>query len=186
MEYFTVDRKKALSQGMIIKTDTDYKERNFWPIKDAFTADDLAILVNELHPRGLTEHGKKYLLDECLVVPTPNGPAPVVPHTPMVELVFELVRRLEYPDHVSRFEAVFGWQTVEEAASFKASFGSDDSALCVVNCSEAFRHDMSLLYLGGSTIGSIFYARKYWRGDSGNSPRWEILMRPPVQVVRVL
>ncbi len=186
IEYFTVDRSQRLTPGIVLDKDANYDGRKFWPIEGVFTKADLSQLVEELYPGGLTEHGKRYLLDECLVIRTPNGPAPAVPNVPMMELLFELVRRLEFPYHISRFEAIFGWETIDEAETFRESFGERDSVICSVRCEDSAKLDMSLLYLGGSTIGSLLYARKYWRGESGNAPKWEILMRPPVEVVEVI
>jgi len=185
-EYFTVDRRKQLTPRMVLNTDTNYDNRKFWPIMNICNKDDLSNLVNELYPNGLTEHGKRYLLDECLAIRTNNGPAPAVPNIPIMELVFELVRRIEFPNQISRFQAIFGWETIEEAIEFKKSHGINDSSICAVICKESAKLDMNLLYLGGSTIGSIFFARKYWSGKAGTDPRWEILMRPPVEIVRII
>lgn len=185
-EYFTVDRNKSLTPGQILNIDTYIDNRKFWPIQNIVDKNDLANLVNELYPNGLTEHGKRYLLDECLVIPTSNGPAPSVPHMPMIELIFELVRRLEFPNQISRFQVIYGWDSVEDAKKFKLLHGTNDSSIYAVTCEESVRLDMNLLYLGGSSIGSIFFARKYWRGEAGNNPQWEILMKPPVEVVRII
>ncbi len=185
-EYFTVDRGHKFNPGMVLDADALYDDQRFWSIEGMFTKQDLTKLVEELYPGGLTEHGKKYLLDECLIIKTPSGPAPAVPHIPMVELVFELVRRIEFPELISRYQAIFGWETIEAAEAFKESFGTDESTIYVVNCKESIKLDMSLLYLGGSTIGSIWYARKYWCGEPGKTPNWEVLMKPPVTVIKII
>ncbi|MDD1693087.1 MAG: hypothetical protein LUQ71_00025 [Methanoregula sp.] len=157
-EFFTVDRNNRLTEGIILNTDSNYINRKFWPIGDIISQSDLSQLVNEIYPEGLTEHGKNYLLDECLVIPTPNGPAPIVPHIPMIELVFELVRRIEFPDQISRYQAIFGWGTLEEAKKFNERDVKNNSPIYVVSCERSTKLDMNLLFLGGSSIGSILFA----------------------------
>jgi len=91
--YYTVDRSDSLSPDAEVSCNTDFAACRFFPIKDHFTRADLENITQQLFPAGLTNHGKKYLLDECLIIKTQQGPEPYVPHIPMIELIFELVRR---------------------------------------------------------------------------------------------
>src|SRR5208337_850130 len=104
-EFFHVDISKQLTLGKVIKNDTIYDNRNYTLIENFFDKNDLLHLINELYPDGLSEHGKTYFLDSRLAIPGPNGPKQYVPNMPMIELIFELVRRLEFPYQISRFQA---------------------------------------------------------------------------------
>lgn len=163
--------------------DFDFQGCRFFPVQDHFAREDLEHLVQELFPEGLTKHGKRYLLDECLVISTPQGPAPQVPHIPMIELICELVRRLSFPNLPSRLQAVFAWASHDEALAFQREFGG--GTIYEVEADQYFRGDMKLLYLGGSGIGAWQFAMKYWRCQASPAPRWEYLLVPPVRVVGI-
>jgi hypothetical protein len=183
--YFTVDRANGLQPGADLVADSDFAACRFFPIQDVFTRDDLESLARELFPGGLTKHGKRYLLDECLVIRTPQGPAPQVPHIPMIELASELVRRLSFPQLPSRLQALFAWASYDEALAFQRESGGSGT-IYEVEADKYFRGDMRLLYLGGSGIGAWHYAMKYWRGEASPTPRWEYLLVPSVRVLRAV
>jgi hypothetical protein len=77
--------------------------------------------------------------------------------------------------------AVFAWATREEASSFQQEHGG--GIIYEIEADDFFRGDMKLLYLGGSGIGALLFAAKYWGGDASPAPRWEYLLVPPVRVV---
>jgi len=184
LRYYTVDRSDSLQPGSQVIADFNFHSCRFFPVQDHFTRQDLERLVQELFPEGLTQHGKRYLLDECLVIPTPHGPAPQVPNIPMVELICELVRRLSFPNLPSRLQALYAWASPDEALAFQREFGG--GTIYEVEGDQYFRGDMNLLYLGGSGIGAWQFAMKYWSGDASPAPRWEYLLVPPVRVVHRL
>ena len=181
--YFTVDRSGGLQAGAEVRCDADFASCRFFPVQDHFIREDLERLVHELFPEGLTRHGKKYLLDECLVIATPQGPAPQVPHIPIIELVCELVRRLFFPERPSRLQALFAWATRDEAVTFQQQFGG--GTIYEVEARSFFRSDMNLLFLGGSGIGALLFAMKYWQAEASPAPRWEYLLVPPIRVIGV-
>ena len=180
-KYYIVDRFTSLACGNVISKDKDYSTCHFFPIQGHFKQAELENLVEELFTDGLTNHGKRYFLDECLVIKTDQGPAKAVPNTPAVELIVELVRRLEFPEALSRFEAVFAWKSIGEAQDFRNDYGQ--GKILLVEGEAAGKYDMNQLYLGGTTVGSWLFARRYWSGVSGPTPRWEILLKPPVKVL---
>lgn len=182
--YYTVDRSNKLKAGAVINPDTDFSNCRFFPVEGNFDRIDLERLTKQLFPLGLTEHGKRYLLNEYLILQTPQGPAPVVPHIPMIELVFELVRRSFFPDKPSRLACIFGWEKYEEAVEFQRQHGA--GTICRTEAEGFFRGDMNLLLLGGAGISAIQFAAKYWNGGSGPQPRWEVLLIPPVKVVELI
>ena len=181
--YYTVDRSGKLSTGQEVRPDTDFSASEFFPVQDHFTRQDLEELTQQLFPGGLTFHGKRYLLDECLIMTTPLGPAPYVPHIPMIELVFELVRRVFFAEKPSRMTSIFAWATRSEAVAFQKDYGG--ASICEIEAETFFRGDMNLLFLGGSGVGAMLFAMKYWRGESSPTPRWEYLLVPPVRVIGI-
>jgi hypothetical protein len=179
--YFTVDRSAELKPGSDVVADGDFQRCRFFPVQDHFTREDLETFARELFPEGLTRHGKRYLLDECLVISNEKGPAPYVPHIPIIELVSELVRRISFAHLPSRFQALFAWGTREEAIAFQRESGG--GAIYEVEADNYFKGDMKLLYLGGTGIGAWKFALRYWRGEAGPTPRWEYLLVPPIRVI---
>lgn len=135
--------------------------------------------VDELFPEGVTQHGNAYLL---------NGQQPAFGASGNIELLFEYVRRSRFPDAPSRFESVFGWESIEAAAKFKIDYGTPTAGVWEVETpSNPFRADMHCLTLGGSLLVFSYRAARYWSQlDSAaeGQPRWELLLRPPVRVIR--
>lgn len=181
-EFFTLDQTGSLRPGQVLLPDPDFVSRRFYPVSEHYDRADLETFARGLFPDGLSEHGKNYLLDELIVVSGPHGPEPVVPNTPAVELVAGLVRRLSFPERPSRMACVFAWSTLEEAQRFQSSHGLPTSAIYRVSCAVSSRHDMSLLYLGGTILGSWLFATRYWSGEAGPAPLWKNLLVPPVEV----
>lgn len=179
--YYTVDRSGRLSPDHEVRPNTDFSASKFFPVQDHFTRQNLEELTLQLFPDGLTFHGKKYLLDECLVIKTPQGPAPYVPHIPIIELVFELVRRVFFAEKPSRMTSLFAWASRSEAFAFQKVHAG--GSIYEVEAETSFRGDMNLLFLGGSGVGAMLFAMKYWRGESSPTPRWEYLLVPPVRVI---
>jgi len=147
----------------------------------------LQAFVDSWFPAGVTGHGEKYLLQ----------PAPAMLFAPSVELTCELVRRSEFPRLPSRFQSVFGCETLTDAKSFLAEFGAgcpDSQIMEVETDSEPFRADMRCLDISSSVLVEAYGARRYWRqepNDLGSFPGgnptpafWELLLRPPVRVLR--
>jgi hypothetical protein len=154
------------------------------PCHGSYTQEELTTFVVSLFPSGLALHGKHYLFDECLIVRglTPTAPQPFAQHVPIIELVAELVRRLSFPDHPSRFTSVFAWESLDDAKWFRQKYSSPEAPIFRMSGEMTFRGDINLLLLGGTILGAWLYATKYWRGDSSASPRWEVLVVPPVTI----
>lgn len=184
--FYAVDRSCRLRVADVLGWDTDYTHCRFFPIAEHFSQPALEELVHEVFPAGLSAHGKRYLLDQCLVVDGPGGPAPFVPNVPVVELILELVRRLEYPERLSRMEAIFAWESEAAAIEFKTRYCNGQGNIVVLEGKPAGRYDMQQLFLGGTTIGSWLFARRYWSAVASQEPQWEILLEPAVAVREVL
>lgn len=184
--YYTVDRSRDLEPGSRLVCNHELSNCRMFPMKEHFDRADIEALAKAEFPNGLSPHGKRYFLDEPLVISTSNGPAPYAPHIPIIELVVELIRRLEFPDHPSRYESLFAWETPEDATSFRDSYCAGEGNLLRVEAECAGRYDMNQLFLGGTTSGSWMFARRYWNGVASARPCWEVLLRLPASVIEVV
>ncbi len=176
---FTVDRQGTLREGDIIEA------KRHLDIQPSM----LQELADSWFPDGVTSHGERYLLRL----------APATLFDPSVELTCELIRRAEFPQLPSRFRSVFGWETLAEATLFLASFGinCDGAQIFEVESKfKPFRADMRCLDIRSSILVTAYGARRYWRqepndlgwfpGGNTATPLWELLLSPPVRVLRKL
>ncbi len=101
-----------------------------------------------------------------------------------IELIFELVRRNKFINKISRFEAFFGIENLEEVNRFKKELDIYNQAkIFEVECNEYSKVDMNLIsqYCG---LEIVIDAYDYWEGKCSRDPLWEILMKPPVRIKR--
>jgi len=166
--YFTVDRNKSLKPNLLIDL-VKYND---------VTPRELQKHINHLFPQGVTSHGEFYLL---------RGKTPATRVSPIIELLFEYVRRSQFPSRPSRFQSFFAFSTLEDAEAFKKhpQYGKPNSLIWEVEADNAFKADMALLTLGGSLLIVSYNTHRYWSGlPSGDRPCWEFLLVPPVNVIR--
>jgi hypothetical protein len=172
---YTADRAGRLHAGMTM---------------DRTRYTDVQPMVLQQHidawfPDGVTQHGETYLL----------SPAPATVLDPVVELTCELVRRAEFAHAPSRFESVFGYETQAEAQTFLAEYGGPGARIFEVESdAEPFRADMRCLNIRSTILVTAYGARRYWSQEPtdihlfpGAQPQnrsWELLLRPPVRVLR--
>lgn len=162
MEFYTVDRVGTLYEGSecgLVK----YSDIN---------PPCLGIHVDELFPDGISTHGERYFLRN-------DARTQVV--DPMLELLFDQVRRAAYLDRPSRFQSMFAVGSLAAAHQFQAQYGG--GAIYRVSADVIFRGDMNLLNAGNSTLVTSWFAHQYWRGEAGSKdPFWEWLLKCPVKV----
>jgi hypothetical protein len=188
--YFHVDRSGALSKGQEL---TLHDPSTLPPLPWDNLRDPLMKLLAELFPDGLTYQGLGYLYYQHLLFPHPGqgvspGPEAEAMRSRIIELLFELVRRTEFPERPSRLESVFGWETEEDARQFVASRPDTGQAVIwEVEGESVFRADMELLRLFTPLV-SWWLARRYWSGEANLDmpPRWEHLLKPPVRLTKRL
>ncbi len=146
-----------------------------------FSLEETERKLNSLFSNGISYHGKQYLLDQCLPV-YDNAQKAYFPHMPMIELIFELTRQIKFNDKPSRFESIFGCETLEEAKQFRQNRRNNNFKIYKVSAESYFKADMHLLS-ATSIAGNMVLAEKYWNGESSKNPFWEILMKPPVKIL---
>ena len=164
--YFTVDREKTLRSGQRINL---VKYSNVNP-------QELQNHVSYLFPQGVTSHGERYLL---------RGETPAMGVEPIIEILFEYVRRSQFPLCPSRFQSFFACETLRDAEEFKKRYSKPENLIWEVDAKRAFKADLKLLTLKCSLLTLSYYANRYWSGlPSGDDPFWELLLIPPVKVIR--
>ena len=162
LNFFTVDRLGSLTEGQVCSL---VKYSDVMPPA-------LADHVEELFPDGISAHGERYFLrDEAKVTIT----------NPMLELLFEQVRRAAFSQCPSRLQSMFAVETLAEAKRFQSDYGG--AAIYKVKADVIFRGDMNLLHGGNSTLVTSWFAHQYWKGEAGpQTPFWEWLLQCPVNV----
>jgi len=177
MQFYHIDKNGTLQTGQILSLIPFDKISNY-P-----TNIDISRL-NLLD--GLSAFGVKYL---C--TPTSNK---YDYHTYQIELVFELVRQLHFPNKPSRFQSIFCSKSFDELfANWRELIVSSNASKIVVLETEQnySKHDANYLDLGAYKIDNhnaysnlVAYERAfhYWNGDISSSPRLEYLVKLPVVV----
>lgn len=181
--YFHVDRAKSLSEGCEVHLDKKFSEIFILGIHGLYDSDKAKERALSLFPSGLSSHGIRYLLTHEIVISQQGTGAPLpITHTePMVETIFEQVRRSEFPSCPSRMQSLFAWETQQEAEAFDAERGGGHRIFKVTHNAALIR-DQNLLYLGGAPIGALELAEQYWQGVQGPSYKPEAILPLPITI----
>ncbi|WP_025733029.1 DUF2441 domain-containing protein [Carnimonas nigrificans] len=162
--YYTVDRNESLVGGSEIKL------KQFKDITPAA----LQNLVDTEFPNGLSKHGEIYYLCSKAQFISPkeiahrlvDGLEPSLGYP--IDLLWEQVRRARFSEHPSRFQCIFGWETVEYAKQQAQSLGWKDKPIYEVFPSgKTFIANMSLLFATSSNLMVNHLANEYWEGNNG-------------------
>lgn len=174
-EFYTVDRVGSLTEGQLVLAT---------PLADLPQANSAEL--RRWYPDGLARHGSSYLFG------SQGGPLTI---NTAIELLFEMVRRTDYPDAPSRFCSVFACDDLADARKFaqehQIQSPGETKLWKVEHVGPRMRADMELLSLPGRPIDAFAMAGAYWSGSPidqvfpgvGKVPFWEWLLVPPVQVV---
>jgi hypothetical protein len=123
-------------------------------------------------PQGLSNHGQRYLINRSMVtgkvLPVNGTPESVTYSSAAIEIVLELVRRLEFSDRLSRFQAMFACQTEPELRRFATQTGSHGT-IYEVDADHFKVYDAALLTLGNTISHAWLNARGYWNGAASAS-----------------
>lgn len=164
-QFYSLDRLGTLNQDLEIRL-TRYNDIN---------PAELQQHVDLLFPDGLSRHGEQYFLK--------NDSSPRF-SAPSIEMLFEYVRRACFPDRPSRFQSMFAFESLNEAIEFKARYGNGQGTIWQIESIEYFKADMGLLILGNTILVHSYLAHKYWKGEAGERPIWEVLLVPPIRVIK--
>lgn len=165
MELFTVDRSGRLCEGMVF----ELTERKY-----GFPS-EIDERVKELCPHGVSFHGDRYLL---------RGKDYTNPAEADLELLFDLVRRIHYPEAPSRYHSMFAVDSLEAALEMATKMNVTNPRVFRLESDRAFRADMRLLNHSGTALGKYHLASLYWSGKPlpKGTPTWEWLVPCPVVI----
>ncbi|MBP3945202.1 DUF2441 domain-containing protein [Psychrobacter sp. K31L] len=182
-KFYTVDRAGSMNVNSIFELSTNYPEKQMWTVDGLYDEKDVIARIEQFYPKGLSTHGIQYLITGGIVIFEEGTRSPLhITYTePMIEAIFELVRKNEFPTLPSRMQSMFAWLTLEDARRFNESVGNDKS-IFEVNSNNAFIADQNLLFLGASVIGAYELARKYWSGDRSNNCKLEAVIPLPAVI----
>jgi len=175
--YYHTDRRSELKPGQVITMAMDRTA-----IAQFNT--DRAQFLASLLPDGVTQHGYGYLIDNRL--------EPAKDTNGTIEVLAEWIRQARYPLLPSRLQSFFAWRTLADARSFVQQFAlaapagtRTDSTIVEVEADEpVFESDMKRLSLGVCWLDAFVFLDAYWRQDYTPAPVVEVLLKPPVRVIR--
>lgn len=100
------------------------------------------------------------------------------------ELLAEHIRRAYYPERLSRMQALFAYETIEDAQLLIAELNVPSCDVWEVEGEVGHRGDKFHLHYCSPAIHTLAMLHRYWEGAASPSPVWEVLLRLPVRVVR--
>lgn len=165
--FFAVDRAGTLMEGMVLEL---VRHPDVKP-------DFLQKHVDNLYPSGLSAHGEQYLLRK-------DSRGNIA--SPIIELLFENVRKAHFPDRPSRFQSIFACCSIDEARQFRSSYGEINSPIWEIYTEgPVFKGNMRLLDNNQTTLVCSYLAHEYWSGHHGPaelSGLTEVVLELPVTV----
>lgn len=171
-KFYHIDRLNRLNVGDEIKL----AKYNDISGPDKNTTLILQGQVNFMFPDGVSSHGEQYYISGSLFNDTSYD----------IELIFELYRRIYYPDKISRFQAFF---CVEKENILKMlnrlRANINEVTIYEIECEEYEKFDMNLLNKGSNLVNTV-YAQLYWSGDNIGNPLYEVLAKPPIKIIRTV
>ena len=135
-------------------------------------------VLEECYPDGLSHHGRHYCTQHLHEEDSDDL------WDFSCEAIFELVRAKRFTDRPSRLQSVFGFESLVDVENFLDDFGDPPYTVWEVTADQGFRADMNLVDAVDFARG-LHRADYYWRGKTFlDDPLWEVLLVPPVEVVR--
>lgn len=135
--------------------------------------------LSELYPEGISEHGSHYLIQSY------DG----FQRDTSTEQIFELYRKMYFPDKPTRFQSFFAFPKLEQAKQFYSQFSKfiPSTQIFKVSVEEQKYHIGDMNLLRGDTILQCHQnAIDYWSGKICPSSVLEILIVPPIKILNRL
>lgn len=167
--FYHIDREDALTPGQTIELAPVSKHES-----------GVGSPLADLYPAGLSHHGQHYCEQDLYTEESEEL------WDFSCELVFEMTRIARFSDRPSRFQSVFGFETLRDAEYFVDEFADSPCTIWRVTAERSFSGDMRLVDAEDYADG-VRRARHYWRGETFlDDPLWEVLLVPPVEVVELV
>ena len=172
---YTVSRNVTFEEGAILSLKRlDTATEDLSKLSDFQEVEEYLSLN---YPEGLSRHGFKYLLEKN------NHQDEPIDNDTAMEMLFEMVRMLKFPQKNSRFNSFFGFESLDGARDFRKKNGNPQDPIYKIECQHYFRMDMNWLKLGASPLKGLMFAQNYWKGIASENPHWECLIKFPIQIV---
>jgi hypothetical protein len=198
-DFYLVDRARSLHPGLVI---------NRSPVPTLATPDETD-LARCVFPDGITRWGEdKAVLTQPSLAVTIEALAAwgYATHTPagfvvsadgaqvlrdgknrLLEMIVELVRRLEFADKPSRYTSVYACLSAEAAVGFRNNYAQRSDPVWRVRAHGSVHEaDARYVDLAAMPIAILDRALKYWHSEAAPNPElWhrECLLAPPVEVI---
>ncbi|MEK3699367.1 hypothetical protein NYE33_20555 [Paenibacillus sp. FSL R10-2199] len=139
-------------------------------------------ILDQRYPSGLSMHGDKYYATQAN-----EGELQDI----LTENIYEYERRLHYPNLPSRFQSFFASETIETAMFWVSRIGLHNYNLWEVEFSEDKYVKLDAAWLGIDKNNlsfpvAAYFSEKYWSGVASENPQWELLIQPPVRIIRIV
>jgi hypothetical protein len=146
--------------------------------------------INAEFEGRLTEHGIEYLTRRKITKIEPSTKKRIIDDAePIIEIIFEYVRRSNYENRPSRFQSIFAAKHLKDAKKFRDRYRKSIGDIWEIECETYFKADMNIITdpLYNTPLVLSYLAHEYWLGHSHPkypNPSWEYLLTPPVKVLR--
>ena len=170
MKLYHIDRKRSLREGMVLEL-YEFKGFDRFSINDVDMSQNFNSIVKNLFDNELSSHGYTYInnLDPCS-------------NLPRLELVYELIRKIQYSNCPSRYKSFFAVEKKDIRKLLNVlKIDFNNCYIYEVESDKYFKADMNLLKGDGRIIDLIF-AQKYWGQEESDDPLFEYLLEYPVKV----
>lgn len=169
---FHVDRPGQLTAGQTLTLE------RMLPVRPGVGPDLLAMAtLDRLFPAGISRFGAFQTISQ---VPWPDtgqtNPEPII------EVIWEAVRRDFYPDRPSRLVSLYAFPDIAAAEQFRDDRAPGSAIYEIAVADDHFRGDQEQLDLSDTGLDILAHALRYWDGAPTNNPIWEILVPLPTTI----
>ncbi len=190
MVYYHADRVKSMTEGKLINLSKDFLLQN----------QNYNFIFENLFPDGVSKHGERYLKDSVYTFEHPFNYAEIYLSNQLcsisiTEYVFELIRRLYFPNALSRMTSLFAFPKLDDLNSWEAYTFQDSSIFEITTTEEYPIYDANFLlgglclskpeekiYQGFSPRLNFENAFNYWSGKFSSKPKLEVLLPLPLTI----
>lgn len=180
LKAYHIDRKNILIPNKIVDLDTSIK----------IDPDYLQSKFEDDFPEGVSKHGDQYFASVGK-----NGNL----GNYVYEAVYEYERKLRFPDKISRYQAFFGIETMNDLRIWLNFFTKNNISaqkkmtIWEIDTLDSVVQEFDASYIGGGDLNALqqfsqltarHYSEKYWSGEMSDSPLKELLISPKVKILR--
>ena len=171
---YHIDRFMSLKTGMLIE------------LESTCTPDSINYAAEHLFGGRMSRHGMHHMAN-------PDGID--ISMSSSIEFEFELIRKAFFPDMLSRFQAFFALESLQDILSWGNILPAGQPfAIYEVSIPDTNKHHKldSAFLRGGPNLSTMAYqpssdfenACRYWSQAKSDNPQYELLLEPPITIGR--